>query len=54
MREFTKAIGLAANGVGIGSFVYLRRIFENLVFQAFDEAKKEPSVLGSFCPPGCP
>lgn len=34
MREFTKAIGLAANGVGIGSFVYLRRIFEHLVFEA--------------------
>mgnify|MGYP007049944990 CR=1 FL=1 len=25
-KEFTRAIGLAANGVGIGSFVYLRRI----------------------------
>ena len=41
LREFTKAIGLAANGVGIGSFVYLRRIFENLVYDAFDEAKRE-------------
>lgn len=39
MREFTKAIGLAANGVGIGSFVYLRRIFEHLVFEAKDIAK---------------
>lgn len=39
MREFTKAIGLAANGVGIGSFVYLRRIFEHLVFEAKDVAK---------------
>lgn len=39
MREFTKAIGLAANGVGIGSFVYLRRIFEYLVFEAFEVAK---------------
>lgn len=38
MREFTKAIGLAANGVGIGSFVYLRRIFESLVFEAFEAA----------------
>lgn len=38
MREFTKAIGLAANGVGIGSFVYLRRIFEHLVFEAKDAA----------------
>ena len=39
MREFTKAIGLAANGVGIGSFVYLRRIFEHLVFEALEVAK---------------
>ena len=31
MRDFTKAIGLAASGVGTGSFVYLRRIFEHLV-----------------------
>lgn len=38
MREFTKAIGLAANGIGIGSFVYLRRIFEHLVFEAKDAA----------------
>lgn len=44
MREFTKAIGLAANGVGIGSFVYLRRIFEYLVFEAHEVAKsKNPS-----------
>lgn len=34
LREFTRAIGLAANGVGIGSFVYLRRIFEDLIEEA--------------------
>lgn len=39
LREFTKAIGLAANGVGIGSFVYLRRIFENLINEVLEEAK---------------
>lgn len=33
-REYTKAIGLYANGIGIGSFVYLRRIFEALIFEA--------------------
>lgn len=33
-RDLAKAIGLAANGVGIGSFVYLRRIFENLIIEA--------------------
>lgn len=34
LKELTKAIGLAANGVGIGSFVYLRRIFESLIEEA--------------------
>jgi hypothetical protein len=37
--EFHKAIGLAAHGVGVGSFVYLRRIFERLVYARFDEFK---------------
>jgi hypothetical protein len=36
--ELTKAIGLAAHGVGIGSFTYLRRIFENLVEEAHQKA----------------
>lgn len=38
LKEFTRAIGLAANGVGIGSFVYLRRIFEKLIFEASAQA----------------
>ncbi|WJD69021.1 short-chain dehydrogenase [Pseudomonas asiatica] len=38
-KELTKAIGLAAHGVGVGSFVYLRRIFENLVDDAYQQAK---------------
>ncbi len=33
-RELTTAIGLSAHGVGVGSFVYLRRIFEGLVEEA--------------------
>jgi hypothetical protein len=37
--EFHKAIGLAAHGVGIGSFVYIRRIFERLITSRFNEAK---------------
>lgn len=37
LGEFTRAIGLAANGVGVGSFVYLRRIFESLIFEIADE-----------------
>ncbi|MBA6316939.1 short-chain dehydrogenase [Cellulophaga baltica] len=39
LKEFTRAIGLAANGVGIGSFVYLRRIFESLIEEAHIKAK---------------
>lgn len=38
MHEFSKSIGLASHGVGVGSFVYLRRIFESLVEQAHQEA----------------
>lgn len=37
--EFHKAVGLAAHGVGVGSFVYLRRIFERLIQNRFDELK---------------
>lgn len=33
-RELGTAIGLFANGVGAGSYVYLRRILERLVYQA--------------------
>jgi hypothetical protein len=44
LNEFTRAIGLAANGVGIGSFVYLRRIFENLIFEAFEKAKADEKI----------
>lgn len=39
--EFSRAIGLASHGVGIGAFVYLRRIFEKLVEGAHIEAKKD-------------
>jgi hypothetical protein len=38
--EFYKAIGLAAHGVGVGSFVYLRRVFERLIESRFHEFKK--------------
>jgi hypothetical protein len=41
-REFTKAIGLAAHGVGVGSFVYMRRIFEGLVEEAHRAAQVHP------------
>ena len=38
-REFSKAVGLAAHGVGIGSFAYLRRILENLIEEAHQAAQ---------------
>lgn len=37
--EFPKAIGLAAHGVGIGAYVYIRRIFERLIHNRFAEWK---------------
>jgi hypothetical protein len=40
-RELARGIGLAAHGVGIGAFVYLRRIFEQLVEEAHGTAKSE-------------
>lgn len=41
-RELTRAIGLAAHGVGIGSFVYLRRVFESLIEEAHAAARQQP------------
>jgi hypothetical protein len=38
--EFHKALGLASHGVGIGAFVYLRRIFERLINSRFQEYKE--------------
>ncbi|OGJ49250.1 hypothetical protein A2229_02315 [Candidatus Peregrinibacteria bacterium RIFOXYA2_FULL_33_7] len=40
-KELTRGIGLAAHGVGIGSFVYLRRIFEQLIENAHKQAIKK-------------
>lgn len=37
-KELGTAIGLFANGVGAGSYVYLRRILERLVYQAKETA----------------
>lgn len=44
MKEFKKAIGLAAHGIGSGSFVYLRRIFENLIKETFKENQKHLGI----------
>lgn len=38
MKELRRAIGLHAQGIGIGSYVYLRRIFERIIDKAKDNA----------------
>jgi len=40
-KELTRAIGLTTHGVGIGAFVYLRRIFESLIEGARAVASSE-------------
>lgn len=44
LRELTRAVGLAAHGVGIGAFVYLRRIVETLV----EQARAKAEAAGNF------
>ena len=41
LKNYKKAIGLYAHGAGAGSFVYLRRIFENLIFESYENNKNE-------------
>lgn len=41
LREFKRAVGLASHGIGVGSFVYLRRIFESLIYQTYNNHQKE-------------
>lgn len=41
LGELRRAVGLAAHGIGIGSFVYLRRILEVLVEEAHIAAKAD-------------
>ena len=40
LKELSQAIGLASHDVGVGSYVYLRRVFEWLVEEAHQEASK--------------
>jgi hypothetical protein len=40
-KEFSRAVGLVSHGVGIGAFVYLRRIFEGLILKAHGRAETE-------------
>ena len=40
-KELARAIGLTTHGVGVGAFVYLRRIFESLIEGAHADASKD-------------
>lgn len=42
--EFRRAVGLYSCGVGIGSYVYLRRIIEGLVFDRYEEKKDQLQI----------
>jgi hypothetical protein len=43
-NELHKAIGLAAHGVGVGSYVYLRRVFERMIQNVFDRHKADITI----------
>jgi hypothetical protein len=43
LKELNTAYGLASHGVGVGSFIYLRRVFELLVEEARELASKDES-----------
>lgn len=38
LKELRRAVGLYASGIGIGSYVYLRRVFERIIDEAKDKA----------------
>lgn len=46
--ELHRAGGLASHGIGIASYVYLRRIFERLIFQHYDDHKKNRGEIDNF------
>jgi len=41
LNEFKKSIVSASHGYGVAAFVYLRRIFENLILNTFKEYKSD-------------
>ena len=43
-REYCTSLGLFSHGVGIGSFVYLRRIIEKLVFEKYYEVSNKIDI----------
>ena len=47
-RELGRAIGLFADGIGIGSYVYLRRVFERILEKAYKFASEDGVVISEF------
>jgi len=43
-KELRRAIGLHAQGIGVGSYVYLRRIFERILNEAKTEAEQDGTI----------
>jgi hypothetical protein len=41
LSDMKRAVGLFSHGIGAGSFVYLRRVFEHLIYEAKEVAEKE-------------
>lgn len=46
--ELNKAIGLNSHGIGIGSFVYLRRIFERIVSTYAEKSRESKTLPDNF------
>lgn len=46
--ELRKATGLASHGIGIGAFVYLRRIFERLISEHRVQVEAEGGLIEDF------
>ncbi|MBC2887329.1 hypothetical protein H7Q97_18270 [Ochrobactrum sp. CM-21-5] len=46
--ELHRAGGLASHGIGIAPYVYLRRIFERLIYQHYDRYKSENEEISGF------
>ena len=46
--ELHRAGGLASHGIGIAPYVYLRRIFERLIYQHYDRYKSEHEEIPGF------
>ncbi len=42
--DWQRAVGLSAHGIGAGSFVYLRRVIEQLINGVFEKAKSESNI----------